>query len=290
MKPKLPNLACFPVPVRLVAFLLVLALLWLPIAAPIALLVPDTNVVTIATMSILLVEFLVIVRYWGERVHGDARIFQTYGLVRSPQTGRELLAGLGLGLGCLGLVFGVQGQLGWIEWQPVSLLFLLKVTLEGLLTGLGTGFAEELVFRGWVLDELKRDYSARTALWGSSLIFAVLHFIKPISEIIRTFPQFPGLFLLGLSLVWAKRSTRDLNHPYGRLGLPIGLHAGLVWGYYIIQVGRLATYNANVPEWLTGIDKNPLAGTVGLIVLTVLAGLMQWRSKLNARIGQVNKL
>jgi len=282
-KLKLHDLARFSAPVRLVLFLLGVLLLWLPIAAPIALLVADANTATIATMTLLFVEFLVLIRYWGKRVHGDTRIFQTYGWVRSPQAGQELLTGLVIGLTCLGLMFGVQGQLGWVEWQPVAFISLFRVMLAGLLTGIATGLAEELVFRGWILDELERDYSARMSLWVSSFIFAGLHFIKPIAEIIRTFPQFPGLLLLGLSLVWAKRSTRDLRSPHGRLGLSIGLHAGLVWGYYMIQVGGLATYSPNVPEWLTGIDKNPLAGAVGLIFLTVLAGLMQWRSKLNQK-------
>ena len=266
---------------RLLAFLLGLLVLWLPIAVPIALLGPDPNTVTIATMTVLFVEFLALIRYWGKWVHGDRHIFRTYGLVRSRQNGLELLVGLALGLVGLGLMFGVQSGLGWIEWQFVAPLPLLKVILEGALTGLGTGLAEELVFRGWILDELERDYPPRVSLWSSSLLFACLHFIKPIGEVLRTFPQFPGLLLLGLVLAWAKRSTRDFSHPKGRLGLPIGLHAGLVWSYYIIQVGGLITYTKQIPEWLSGIDNNPLAGVIGLVFLTTIATVMQRRSQMN---------
>ena len=82
---------------------------------------------------------------------------------------------------------------------------------------------------------------------------------------IRTGAQFPGLLLLGLNLVWAKGSTR------GRLGFPIGLHGGLVWGYYIVNVGQLIGYEQHVPSWVTGIDGNPLAGLVGLISLGAIA-------------------
>lgn len=258
---------------RLLAFLLALVLAWLPIAALLLWVIPDANTETIATMSLLFVGFLIGIRQWGRRVHQDPRIFQTYGLVWTQQNGRELLAGLGLGLSNLFGLFLIQGWLHWVAWQPISAAWLTRVILEGLLTGLGTGFAEELVFRGWVLDELERDYSPKTALWGSSLLFAVLHFLKPITEIIRTFPQFPGLLLLGLALVWAKRSTR------GRLGLPIGLHGGLVWGYYIVHVGALVSYTEQVPEWVTGIDQNPLAGVSGLVLLSGLAAGMKWRSK-----------
>jgi uncharacterized protein len=256
---------------RLLAFLLLVVLAWLPIAALLVWWIADANTETIATMSLLFVGFLIGIRQWGRRVHKDPRIFRTYGLVWSRQNGRELLAGLGLGLSCLFGLFLIQGWLNWVTWQP-NLIGLGRVILEGLLTGLGTGFAEELVFRGWMLDELERDYSPKTALWASSLLFAVLHFLKPLTEVIRTFPQFPGLLLLGLALVWAKRSTQE------RLGLPIGLHAGLVWGYYIVQVGALATYTQTVPEWMTGIDQNPLAGLAGLVLLSGLAAGMKWRS------------
>lgn len=282
------KLARLPAPVRLLVFLLVLLLLWLPIAVPIALALPDANARTIATMTALFVEFLVWIQLWGRRVHQDARILSTYGLVRSQQNTLELLLGLALGLISLCLMFGVQGGMGWIEWQPAG-LSLLKVTLEGLLTGFGTGLAEELVFRGWILDELERDYNPGISLWANSLIFACLHFIKPIPEIIRTFPQFPGLVLLGLALVWAKRSTRHPTCPNGRLGLSIGLHSGLVWGYYIIHVGSLTEYTNQASDWLTGIDQNPLAGAVGLIVLTGIAGLMRWHSQVSQRVNKLDE-
>ncbi|WAL62728.1 CPBP family intramembrane glutamic endopeptidase [Thermocoleostomius sinensis] len=262
-------MARWAAPLRLLAFLLMLVLAWLPMAALLMWWIADANTVTIATMSLLFVGFLLGIRQWGRRVHKDPRIFQTYGLVWTLQNGRELSAGLGLGLGSLFGLFLVQGWLDWIAWQPIS-IGLERVVLEGLLTGLGTGFAEELVFRGWILDELERDYGPKGALWINSLLFALLHFLKPIPEIIRTFPQFPGLVLLGLALAWAKRLTQ------GRLGLPIGLHAGLVWGYYIVHVGALATYTQTVPEWITGIDQNPLAGLVGLALLSGLAAGIRW--------------
>ncbi|WP_416676416.1 CPBP family intramembrane glutamic endopeptidase [Egbenema bharatensis] len=284
------RVARWAAPVRILVFLGLLGMCWLPLAAPIALLVPDDNTVTIITMSLLFVAFLVFVPIWGRSVHGEARPLRRYGLVGSKQNGLELLAGLVLGTVSLLAMFGVQAGLGWLEWRSAA-PSLPGVILEGLLVSLGVGLAEELVFRGWILDELDRDYSPRTALWSNSLLFAALHFLKPIPEMIRTFPQFPGLVLLGLALVWARRSTvsaasasthKTAQPPTaGRLGLPIGLHAGLVWGYYIMQVGELIQYTNRVPVWLTGIDGNPLAGAIGLLFLagiTLLIYLMYRRS------------
>ncbi|MEB3229573.1 MAG: CPBP family intramembrane glutamic endopeptidase, partial [Leptolyngbyaceae bacterium] len=199
---------------------------------------------------------------------GRDRPLHHYGLSWDWANGRGLLWGYGIGLLCLLLLFGLQQGLGWIEWtsiQSTDVMPLLNIGLSGLLVALGVGLGEELVFRGWLLDELERDYSAGVALWGSSLLFAVLHFIRPLSEIIRTFPQFPGLVMLGLVLVWAKRSR------HGQLGIAIGLHAGFVSAYYWVNVGQLVQYQPGVPEWWSGVDRNPLAGLLSLGFLTILA-------------------
>jgi len=90
---------------------------------------------------------------------------------------------------------------------------------------------------------------------------------------LRTWPQFPGLLLLGLILIWGKRRCQN------RLGLSIGLHAGLVWGYYIINIGELVRYSGSVPDWVTGINGNPLAGAIGLLFLSVLAVGMRQMSQ-----------
>ncbi|GAB4381906.1 MAG: type II CAAX endopeptidase family protein [Elainellaceae cyanobacterium] len=276
MKLRLASVSRYPAPVRILLFLVVLALFWLPIAAPIALLIENANTVTILTMSLLFIGFLIWIRIWGRRVHQEPQIFRAYGLYVSRSNAVEWLVGFSLGAVWLFSLFLVQSSLGWVVWQPVPNQ-LLRLLLEGLLSAMGVGLAEGLVFRGWLLDELARDYRPAVSLGANSLLYAGLHFLKPLPEMIRTFPQFPGLVLLGLALVWAKRSTQ------GRLGLSIGLHSGLVFGYYMVNVGEWVSYNPLIPEWLTGIDRNPLAGAVGLLFLLGMAGLMYWRSQRFAR-------
>jgi hypothetical protein len=271
LKPNLAKLTQYPVPVRLVSFIAVLLLLWLPVAAPIYLLGRDPNLVTILTMGLLFGEFLLLLRWWGKKVYQQPQLLKRYGLAGTRQNGLDLLKGLSIGLLFTFCLFTLEGLLGWLKFQTPPEV-LPRVILEGLASALGIGFAEELVFRGWLLDELQRDYSSKTALWTDAVIFAVSHFIKPLGEIIRTFPTFPCLLLLGLTLVWAKRSSGGL------LGLPIGLHAGLVWGYYIINVGQLVHYSNQVSPWITGVDSNPLAGAMGLLFLSILAFWMRKRS------------
>ncbi len=164
--------------------------------------------------------------------------------------------------------------MGWLVWQQPK-IFLLQIILEGLIVSLGVAFAEELVFRGWLLDELQRDYKPSVALRIDAVAFATLHFIKPLEAIIHTLPQFPALVLLGLTQVWGKGWRR------GRLGLPIGLHGGLVWGYYIINVGGLIKYSGEVPDWVTGVNNNPLQGLMGVLFMSVLAFWMRGRTVKN---------
>jgi len=250
----------------------VLLLLWLPLAAPIYAWGGEPNLVSILTMVLLYGEFIWLVRVWGDRVYNQPRILQSYGLVNTKRNGQELLIGLGIGLIAVLSLFSLEGWFGWLIWQQnVS---LPKVILEGLVSATAVGFAEELLFRGWLLDELQRDYRPNAVLWATTLIFASLHFIKPLPDMLRTAPQFPGLILLGLTLVWAKRGSKN------RLGLSIGIHAGLIWGYYIINVGQLIKYSEQVPDWITGVNQNPLAGVVGIVFLSGIALAMRKRSHL----------
>jgi membrane protease YdiL (CAAX protease family) len=251
-----------------IAFLLMLALGWLPLAVPIHLLLKDSNQASIVTLVILYAEFIWLVRFWGKQVYQQPNLLWWYGLEFSDRSGRELLAGLALGCSSLLLLFGTQGILGWLVWQPAS-MDIRRLMAEGLLVALGVGFAEELLFRGWLLNELQRDYSASVSLWVDAGIFALVHRIN----------QFPALVLLGATLIWAKRSRTELTSQgrRDRLALPMGIHAGLVWGYYMVNVGNLVTYTDQVPTWVTGIDHNPLIGVMGLLFLSLLAfGMKQF--------------
>ncbi|MGL5034590.1 MAG: lysostaphin resistance A-like protein [Microcystaceae cyanobacterium] len=258
------KIARYPAPLRLGIFIGILLLLWLPIAATIYLIFrSDANLVTILVMAALFIEFLVWLNLWSRRAYNNRQGLGFYGLAWTKQNAFLGLKGLGIGLGFTFSLFITESLFGWVTFQG-SQTNLAQIILEGSVTAIGVAFAEELFFRGWLLTELERDYAPINALWVNGLIFALLHFLKPVSEIIRTFPQFPALFLLGITLILAKRSHQQ------KLGICIGLHGGLVWGYYILNVGKLVTYTNQVPSWVTGIDNNPLAGLMGILFLSLL--------------------
>jgi uncharacterized protein len=267
----------YPAPGRMFAFLLVLILLWLPglaliygvmVATHQNLEDPGTkNLLSILTMGLLAIEFMVFLPWWGRKVYQHPNLYYRYGLVATRENGWLLLKGLGIGLLFTFLLFITQGMFGWLTWQSSSLP-IPRLMLEGAATALGVGLAEELFFRGWMLDELERDYQPQVSLIVDAGLFALLHFLKPISVMLQSLPQFPGLCLLATVLVIAKRQQRQL------LGLSIGLHAGMVWAYYIINVGGMVKYSGRVSDWVTGINGNPLSGLLGLFFLGILALLL----------------
>ncbi len=210
--------------------------------------------------------------YWGHALHNP---FQAYGLVLCRRFFRDLVLALIGGFSLVCLLFGLEIFAGWASFYPQP---LIKVALEGLVIGLAFGFAEELLFRGWLQTELEIDLPRPKAIFWSSVLFAAAHFIKPLPEIISTSPQFLGLLLLGLILGSSRyiHLCRWLSHrrPFTSLGLPMGFHGGLIWGYYIIDVADLVVPSGNVPEWVTGIHGNPLSGALGVFILSCLTILV----------------
>jgi uncharacterized protein len=279
----------YPAPGRMCSFLLVLVLLWLPglaliyggfIAAHQNLEDPGTkNLLSILTMGLLAIEFMLFLPWWGRTVYQHPNLYYRYGLVATRENGLLLLKGLAIGSSLALCLFLIQGIFGWLTWRSPSLP-IPQLILEGAATALGVGLAEELFFRGWMLDELERDYQPQVSLVADAGLFAILHFLKPIPVMLQSLPQFPGLCLFATVLIIAKRQQRNL------LGMSIGLHAGMIWAYYIINVGKMVEYSGRVSDWVTGINGNPLSGLLGLVFLGVLAIAL---AKFSSRAGDAKR-
>lgn len=182
--------------------------------------------------------------------------FANYGLVGNFAFLRSLMLGFGLGMVSIAILFTCQVWLGWCYFKELNIQQLASISIPILLIALLVGGIEELVFRGFLLTELARDYPVWTAAITSSLVFAVLHLVWEQKE---TLPQIPGLWLLGMMLVLARMSDR------GNLGIAWGLHSALVWAIATIDTAQLVTYTGKVSEWWTGKNQKPLAGVAGII-------------------------
>ncbi|MEM9908874.1 MAG: type II CAAX endopeptidase family protein [Cyanobacteria bacterium P01_D01_bin.44] len=271
-----PRLARQTALVRVAVFLGLLVALWAPVALLIyglgSYLRAEAAASTLA-LILLYLCFIWLLRRWGREVNRWAHPLSHCGLRGGSGFALSAVQAFAVGACAVFSLFGIEILLGWAALQMPDWPSVVGIAIEGLLVAIGIGFAEELFFRGWLLLELERDYSPSLALLLNALVFAIAHFIKPLTEIIRTSPQFLGLMILGMALVWARRIPKGSRWQRNRtnLGLPIGLHAGLVWGYYLVDVGDLTQLTGRVPAWVTGIDGNPLAGLVGLAMLSLLA-------------------
>jgi membrane protease YdiL (CAAX protease family) len=254
--------------VKIAAFFIVWAALWLPLAIPIATHLkwhPHQPLAAEQKLPLLAALYLIApLILWGASWVEDVP-FSDYGLYWKIETLTGLAKGLGLGILSLIVIFIGQGLCGWVKWHPQNWPDLVKVFLPILLLGLWIGVIEELVFRGFLLNELQQDYSIWVAAIISSVIFALLHLIW---EQENTLPQLPGLWLMGMVLVLARVVDS------GSLSLAWGLHAGWILGLTCIDSAKLISYTGKAPTWITGLGENPLAGIASFLCLLGVGAIL----------------
>ncbi|MGM3309425.1 lysostaphin resistance A-like protein [Anabaena sp. WFMT] len=258
-----------PVVVVVMAFFIVWVGSWLPLAAIAAIMLklqinkplqPEQKIPLLVSLYLLAPLIL-----WGFNWLGLGS-FADYGLVGNFSIFGSLLLGFGLGVLGLVMVFTCQFWLGWCYLEKSHLKLIPSILLPISLVALFVGGIEELIFRGFLLTQLEKDYAIWVAAIISSLIFALLHLVWEQRE---TAPQLPGLWLMGMVLVVARVAEHN------NLGIAWGLHAGWVWAIATIDTAELITYTGKVSEVFTGKNKKPLAGLTG--VLCVLGtGVMIW--------------
>jgi membrane protease YdiL (CAAX protease family) len=209
------------------------------------------------------------------RVWGAAHPWRALGLARPWKTaGRAFLRGLLKALLLLLLITLVLLASGHGHWS-VSLRSAELFNALALI--LGVGLAEELLFRGWLWGELALllGDGARgdpRAMVLQAVLFSLVHTrfnLGPLASL----GLLGGLLLLGLALALQRRADAGALHG------AIGLHGGLVGGWFLLQHGLL-TISPDTPLWLEGpggVFANPLGGVVGWLGLgLLLAARRRW--------------
>ena len=143
-----------------------------------------------------------------------------------------------------------------------------KIIVNAFLLTIGVGFAEELIFRGWLLEELKKQFGLKKAIFIQASIFSIVHIGIDLPSL-QMMSILLGLFFLGILLSLIK--LKDKNSLWGC----IGLHGGLV-GLWFIANNGLLFISKDSPKWLIGpgtINSNPLGGLLGISLLIVFCFL-----------------
>ena len=140
----------------------------------------------------------------------------------------------------------------------------IEIILNTIFLIIGIGFAEELIFRGWLQEEFKKQFGLKKAIILQASLFSIVHigFDLPFWQMISILI---GLFLLGILLSLIR--LKDKNSLWGC----IGLHGGLVGLWFITNNGLLEISKSS-PKWLVGpgvSNTNPLGGLYGISLLII---------------------
>jgi membrane protease YdiL (CAAX protease family) len=202
----------------------------------------------------------------------QVRSMADLGLASNPRWGRDLCAGAVVSVlpllfcGVLLIALHIYALRHSFAWARFGKMLAASMTVP---------FIEEAFFRGIVLGLLLRTGRKYIAIFAVSAIFAAVHFLKAperTSEIVTWASGFNSiahaidgigdpmmvasalatLFFIG----WILADARVLTHS---LWLPIGLHAGWIFGSGAFS--RLARQQAIGFPW---IEKNMLVGIIPL--------------------------
>ena len=177
--------------------------------------------------------------------------------------------GATLGLLLVSSVFVAEWAAGWLVVREVA---APSIAAGALLVGLGrallVGAIEETIFRGLLLDYLRRPIGTPAAVAVSSLAFALVHAWNA---------NITPLALASLALAGALLGLAFLVRR--GLALPIGLHAawnffeGSVFGFPVSGSPRASLLAVEVagPELATGGAFGPEGGWVGLAAILLVA-------------------
>ena len=205
----------------------------------------------------------------------ERRSFASYGLSRHQGGGRQLLFGLLLGLGALGLMLGIGLATGLCRIALTPDRVKLYVVVLGFIPAVAlVSILEELVFRGFILQQLLSQ-SRLVAVFASSTLYSLVHLKEPMFDV-STVLQLGGLFLLGVVLCLGYLQT-------GQLYLSMGLHAALAYGGRVNKL--LIEFTDLSLSWLAGTSRL-VNGLAGWVMLLGIGGVIFWGGRLSNQGGR----
>lgn len=195
----------------------------------------------------------------------DRKKLKNIGLDWSPVRAHQLVVGLLVGASFVAVMLGSYWLVGWMRFESVQTNWLGWV-LSTLLVYPMIGFAEELVFRGYVMTNLEEWRGRAVAIGGSSILFWMVHLGGG-----NVHEPLGVATMIATAVVFALA-----RYGSGGLWLPIGLHVTYDWAAISLTAPEdlplpaLFKGEVLVEGWLVGAPG--YAGLVDLLwVLALLA-------------------
>ncbi|NQV74086.1 CPBP family intramembrane metalloprotease [bacterium] len=241
-----------------------------------------------------LLQFLIIgvtaaVSVYIARTKLDKRTFQSLGLKWNRFAALDLLMGIGNSALVMAAVFLLLLGFGLIEFNGFSWWQVAETAASGLQSStwivvgavflelLVVAWWEELVMRGYLLQNLIDGTNVLWATVLSSIFFGLSHGFNPNASLLPTLI----IAVIAIQLVYAYLKT-------GQLWLPIGLHLG--WNFFQAAVFGFASSGQKSPtlisqtpvgpDWLSG-GAFGAEGSILILPIVVLSmvAIHLWVSK-----------
>lgn len=213
---------------------------------------------------ILLLKFLgllaVLFTVWIFRKFIDRRTVMSLGFSLKNKS-KDIIAGFGLGFVLITLGFLILYISGYLK--VVNIVFNSKTIFGTFLFFVFVAIHEEILFRGYILNNLMTSMNKYVALAISAVLFALIHGINPNITIVAVVNLILAGFVLGVSYIHTKN-----------LWLPIFFH--LSWNYFLgpiygFEVSGLV-FNTTIVQEVVGSDviSGGKFGFEGSLILTAL--------------------
>tara|TARA_Y100001968_G_scaffold321898_1_gene357087 strand:- start:144 stop:995 length:852 start_codon:yes stop_codon:yes gene_type:complete len=221
----------------------------------------STDNLSIIGTIITFILFLRVLPSWGRIRWKTNHLWLSIGLdFKNKFTALKLFfSGFMLSVFLLIILFLFFLLFGWIDRVDY-----IKVTqlLNAIFLIFSIVLAEEIIFRGWLMEEMVLLFGLRRGIIFQSTIFSLAHYRSDIG-LLALIPFFTGLFLFGIVLTL--RRTFDRGSLWGC----VGLHGGLVGIWYLFDSG-MVSFSIDTPYFLLGPSKhmvNPIGSVIGIAIL-----------------------
>ncbi|RKY92034.1 MAG: hypothetical protein DRQ01_06815 [Ignavibacteriae bacterium] len=211
------------------------------------------------------------------RRYFDKKTMLSFGLKLDSQAIKDWLYGFLLSLLMVGSVFLLLLWFGLLEFESVnpnffSLKFLQDFLLMFVALVVLTAWWEELVFRGYLLQNMINGMGKNLAVILSCILYGAVHATNPNAGILSS----SIIVLFGFMRLYGYLRT-------SQLWLSMGMHAG--WNFFQGPVFGFATsgyetesvliHKLNGSDWLTGGKFGP-EGSVFTIIIVIIAILSMY--------------
>jgi len=198
---------------------------------------------------------------WIFRKYIDRQSFRSLGFSVKKKV-KDMIAGFGFGVALISLGFLFLYFTNYL--RVVDIIFDAKTIFRTFLFFVFVAVHEEVVFRGYILNNLMNSMNKYVALAISAILFTLVHGINPNINFVAVLNLLLAGFVLGASYI----HTRNL-------WLPIFFH--LSWNYFLgpvygFEVSGLA-FKSTIVQEVVGSDliTGGKFGFEGSLILTVLA-------------------